>query len=82
MFNWSRLWLWAATLHGEQTATMDVIDPGDSSTAVGHVEMKYCIVLSAVLIAGLSSDCTAAQLLPVSAPLPLLKNQRPNEDVM
>ena len=29
-FNWSGLWLWAATLHGDriaQTATMDVIDP-------------------------------------------------------
>ena len=31
--------------------------------AVGHAGMKYCLVLSAVLIAGLSSYCTAARLL-------------------
>ena len=32
-----------------------------SATAVGHVERKYCLVLSAVLISGKSSDFTAAR---------------------
>ena len=31
-----------------------------------HVEMKYCLVQSAVLIARLSSDCTAARLFPLA----------------
>ena len=54
-----------------------------SAIAVGHVERKHCIVLSAVLIAGLSSDCTPLlNSFPVSAPVQLLKNHRPNEDMM